>query len=48
MVKQLRGNEFAIAQSFGEYRHLRWMARKRVWNAQAMSELDYMGGTSTI
>lgn len=42
--KQLRGNEFAIAQSFGEYRRLRWMARNSVWNAQAMSEFDYMVG----
>ena len=43
-VQRLRGNEFAIAQSFGEYRRLRGIARSGAWNAQAMAELDYMAG----
>lgn len=44
VVKHLRGNEFAIAQSFQEYRRLRRLAQSGVWNAQAMTEFGYMVG----
>ena len=36
--KPLRGNEFAIAQSFADYRHLDRLARSGGWNEQAVME----------
>ena len=36
--KALRGNEFAISQSFQDYRHLARLARSGRWNAQAVAE----------
>ena len=36
--KALRGNEFAISQSFQDYRHLARLAGSGRWNAQAVAE----------
>ena len=40
--KPPRGNEFAIGQSFADYRHLARLAKSGVWGEQAVEEFKYI------
>lgn len=40
--KAPRGNEFAVGQSFADYRHLARLAKSGVWNEQAVAEFKYI------